>query len=144
MLPGRCVPSQEHRQEQGEEAGLGAQASKGRKGHAVWQQLPQADSQLPLCCAGVVLRCARKVGNPLQTEKGSRPSCRYQERRRGSDEAVPGPSVLPSREPGVSGNFWAHPSILAWRIPQTEEPAWLQSVGLQRVGHDLATKHTEG
>ena len=31
----------------------------------------------------LILRCARKVGNPLQTEKGSRPSCRNQERRRG-------------------------------------------------------------
>ena len=29
-----------------------------------------------------------------------------------------------------------HSSILAWRIPWTEEPGWLQSVGLQRVGHD--------
>ena len=29
-----------------------------------------------------------------------------------------------------------HSSILAWRIPQTEEPGGLQSVGLQRVGHD--------
>ena len=27
-------------------------------------------------------------------------------------------------------------SILAWRIPWTEEPGGLQSVGLQRVGHD--------
>ena len=27
-------------------------------------------------------------------------------------------------------------SILAWRIPQTEEPRELQSMGLQRVGHD--------
>jgi len=27
-------------------------------------------------------------------------------------------------------------SILAWRIPQTEEPGGLQSMGLQRVGHD--------
>ena len=26
--------------------------------------------------------------------------------------------------------------ILAWRIPQTEEPGGLQSMGLQRVGHD--------
>ena len=33
-------------------------------------------------------------------------SCRDQEGRRGSDEAVPGLSVFPSREPGVSGNFW--------------------------------------
>ena len=29
-----------------------------------------------------------------------------------------------------------HSSILAWRIPWTEEPGVLQSVGLQRVGHD--------
>ena len=27
-----------------------------------------------------------------------------------------------------------------WRIPWTEEPGGLQSTGLQRVGHDLATK----
>ena len=29
-----------------------------------------------------------------------------------------------------------HSSILAWRIPRMEEPGWLQSTGLQRVGHD--------
>ena len=29
-----------------------------------------------------------------------------------------------------------HSSILAWRIPGTEEPGGLQSTGLQRVGHD--------
>ena len=28
-----------------------------------------------------------------------------------------------------------HSSILAWRIPWTEEPGGLQSVGSQRVGH---------
>ena len=27
-------------------------------------------------------------------------------------------------------------SILAWKIPRTEEPGWLQSIGLQRVQHD--------
>ena len=45
----------------------------------------------------------------------------------------------PEREMGT------HSSILAWRIPWTEEPGRLQSLGLQRVGHDvvtLATKHT--
>ena len=31
-------------------------------------------------------------------------------------------------------------SSLAWRIPRTEEPGGLQSVGLQRVRHNLATK----
>ena len=29
-----------------------------------------------------------------------------------------------------------HSSILAWRIPWTEEPGRLQSMGLQRVGHE--------
>ena len=29
-----------------------------------------------------------------------------------------------------------HSTILAWRIPGTEEPGKLQSMGLQRVGHD--------
>ena len=29
-----------------------------------------------------------------------------------------------------------HCSVLAWRIPQTEEPGGLQSMGSRRVGHD--------
>ena len=29
-----------------------------------------------------------------------------------------------------------HSSILAWRIPWTEEPGWLQSLGSHRVAHD--------
>ena len=33
-----------------------------------------------------------------------------------------------------------HSSILAWRSPWTEEPGWLQFMGSQRVGHNLATK----
>ena len=36
-----------------------------------------------------------------------------------------------------------HSSILAWRIPWTEESAELQSKGLQRVGHDRATEHKQ-
>ena len=32
-----------------------------------------------------------------------------------------------------------HSSILTWKIPWTEEPGWLQSIGLRRVGHDWAT-----
>ena len=35
-----------------------------------------------------------------------------------------------------------HFSILAWKIPYTEEPDGLQSMGLQRVGHDWARTHT--
>ena len=29
-----------------------------------------------------------------------------------------------------------HSSIIAWKIPRTEEPGRLQSMGSQRVGHD--------
>ena len=36
-----------------------------------------------------------------------------------------------------------HSSLLAWRIPWTEEPGGLQSMGLQRVGHDLATEQQQ-
>ena len=32
-----------------------------------------------------------------------------------------------------------HLSILAWRIPWTEEPDGIQSMGSQRVGHDWTT-----
>ena len=34
-----------------------------------------------------------------------------------------------------------HSSILAWKIPWTEEPERLQSLELQRVRHDLATEY---
>ena len=36
-----------------------------------------------------------------------------------------------------------HSSIHAWRIPWTEEPGGLQSLGSQRVGHNLLTKQQE-
>ena len=38
----------------------------------------------------------------------------------------------------------SHPSILAWKIPWTEEPGGLQSMGLQRVGHDCTSPHKLG
>ena len=34
-----------------------------------------------------------------------------------------------------------HSSSFAWEIPWTEEPGGLQSMELQRVGHNLATEH---
>ena len=36
-----------------------------------------------------------------------------------------------------------HSSILAWRIPWTEEPGGLESTESQRVGHNLATKQQQ-
>ena len=39
------------------------------------------------------------------------------------------------KEP-LEKNTATHSSILAWRIPQTEEPHGLQSMGSQTVGHE--------
>ena len=43
---------------------------------------------------------------------------------------------IPGSGRSLEGGNGNHFSILAWRIPWTEEPGWLQSMGLQRVGHD--------
>ena len=40
----------------------------------------------------------------------------------------------------LSRSKW-QPTTLAWRIPWTEEPSGLQSLGLQRAGHDWATNN---
>ena len=40
------------------------------------------------------------------------------------------------QEDALEEGLATHSSILAWRIPWTEEPGGLQSVGSQRVGHD--------
>ena len=40
------------------------------------------------------------------------------------------------REDPLEEGMATHFSVLAWRIPWTEEPGGLQSKGLQRVGHD--------
>ena len=40
------------------------------------------------------------------------------------------------REDPLEKEMATHSSILAWRIPWTEEPGGLQSTGSQRVGHD--------
>ena len=55
------------------------------------------------------------------------------------------PAMQESQERGVYLLGWedpleegmaTHSSILAWRIPQTEEPGGLQPIGSQRVRHD--------
>ena len=42
----------------------------------------------------------------------------------------------PGREDPLEKGMATHSSILAWRIPWTEKPGGLQSMGSQRVGHD--------
>ena len=43
-----------------------------------------------------------------------------------------------SQEDPLEKGMATHSSILAWRIPCTEEPGGLQSKGSQRVGHDCS------
>ena len=73
-------------------------------------------------------------------------------RRQGREQAEariqPGfysPSHVPTAVCNVGDLGWeeslekgmaTHSSILAWRIPWTEEPGGLQSIGSQRVGHN--------
>ena len=44
----------------------------------------------------------------------------------------------------LEGEMATHPSVLAWRMPWTEEPGGLQYLTSQRAGRDLAAEHTQG
>ena len=47
------------------------------------------------------------------------------------------------REDPQEKEMATHSSILAWKIPWTEEPGELQSMGSKRVGRDLVTKQEQ-
>ena len=49
------------------------------------------------------------------------------------------PVSIPGSGRSLGKEMATHSSILAWRIPWTQEPGRLQSTGSQRVGHDWAT-----
>ena len=49
------------------------------------------------------------------------------------------PVQSPGWEDLLEKEMATHSSFLAWRIPRTEKPGRLQSMGSQRVGHDWAT-----
>ena len=46
------------------------------------------------------------------------------------------------QEDPLEKDMATHSSILAWETPWTEEPAWLQSMGLRRDRHDWVTEYT--
>ena len=45
------------------------------------------------------------------------------------------------REDPLEKEMVTHSSTMAWKIPWTEEPSRLQSMGSQRIGHDWVTSH---
>ena len=53
--------------------------------------------------------------------------------------------MIPGLGRSLEKGMATHSTILAWRIPWTEEPGWLQSMGSQRVRRDQSTNtHTLG
>ena len=51
-------------------------------------------------------------------------------------------SIPVGQEDDLEREMATHSSILAWEIPCREKPGRLQSMGLQRAGHDSVTEHT--
>ena len=49
------------------------------------------------------------------------------------------PGLTPGSGRSLEKEMATHSSTLAWKIPRTEEPGGLQSMGSQRVRHDWAT-----
>ena len=74
-------------------------------------------AEIPSCIWRAPLKCARWYNGKESTCQG---------RKHGFDPWV--------REDPLEKEMGTHASILAWRIPWTEEPGWLQFTGLQRVG----------
>ena len=52
-------------------------------------------------------------------------------------------SSIPGQEDLLEEEMATHSSIPAWEIPRREESGGLQSMVLQRVGHDLGTKQQQ-
>ena len=54
---------------------------------------------------------------------------------------IRGAGSVPGLEDPLEEGMETHSSILAWKIPRAGEPGGLQSIGLQRVGHNQSA-HT--
>ena len=51
--------------------------------------------------------------------------------------------IFKNMEDPLEKEMTTHSSILAWEVPWTKEPGGLQSMGLQRGGHNLSTKQQQ-
>ena len=65
---------------------------------------------------------------------GKEPSCQCRRHKR---------CRFLGQEDPLEGEMATHSSILAWKIPWAEEPGVLESMELQRVGHDLVTEQQQ-
>ena len=86
--------------------GIGISSSADREIGVFQHVAPPTRLRLEFPCeTGLILRCAGKVGNPFETKQWNRPSYRDQERRKASDEVVPGTSVSPLVRSVYRGTF---------------------------------------
>ena len=58
----------------------------------------------------------------------------------GDEALIPGSARSPGQQDPLENEMATHSSTPAWETPWAEEPGRLQSMGSQRVWHDLATK----
>ena len=110
--------------------------------------------------AGAVIDEVKQILKPsCQSSQGMEPKCKPLGKlkwARTIHVGFPGDSVvknLPAvqemwvisldQEDPLEKGMATHSSILAWKIPWTEEPGRLQSMGSQRVGHDLVTEQPQ-
>ena len=90
---------------------------------------------LPFLCSTCCLRCLRySSGFPRGSEVKNPPAM-----QEGLEIWV---QFLGWKNP-LEEEMATHSSILAWEIPRTEEPGGLQSMGSQRIWHDLAHTHMQ-
>ena len=68
------------------------------------------------------------MGFPADPESGKESACNA------GDTGVMG--LIPGTGRSLEEGMATHSSILAWRIPWTEEPGGLQCMGSKRVGHN--------
>ena len=85
--------------------------------------------------------CSNEIKRRLLLGKGfpGGPEVKASTCNAGDLGSIPGLGRSSGWEDPLEKEMATHSSILAWRIPWTEEPCGLQSTGSQRVEHDWAT-----
>ena len=82
---------------------------------------------------GLILKCPVKVGNPLQTKQGKRPSYRKQEGRRGSDNWCREPRCSPRVRPIFRGTFGVTSRVSSIILHSHQQCTCSLEVGQQSV-----------
>ena len=111
------------------------------KGNQPWIFIGGTDAEASIF--GCLMQRANSLGKTLMLGKIEGRRRRGRQRMRWLDSITDSTdmnlSKLQGWEDPLEKETAIHSSILAWRIPWTEEPGRLQSTGSQRVGHDWAT-----